>query len=84
LLYSEKDEKISYDEKVKIIEELKEEFEITFSLSKSDKKIEEKKEKILNKNNIDNKLNNFYLKKELEDVNILLEKVLEKLEKMTS
>lgn len=80
-IYSEKDESISEEHKKKIIEELKEEYNIYYSSWKKDK-IDELREKIKKDKEENKKLDNFYLKKELEDVNILLEKVLSKLEGM--
>lgn len=87
-IYSEKDENLATEDKKKIIEELKEEYELFIFSNKNTKndakveKIKKEKEKI--EINIDNKLDNFYLKKELFDVNTLLEKVLFKLDKMLS
>lgn len=84
LIYSEKDEKLSYYEKMKIIKELKEEYDITFPPVKKDKNQEKQDNQVKKESNsnIDNKLNNFYLKKELDEVNNLLEKVLLKLEQI--
>lgn len=83
LIYPEKDENISIEEKKKIIEELIEEYNLYYSSGKREK-IDELRDKIKKEKEENKKLDNFYLKKELEDVNILLEKVLEKLEKMIS
>jgi len=83
LIYSENDENFSIEKKLKIIEELKEEYDLYYSSWKKEK-IDEIRDKIKKEKEENKKLENFYLKKELEDVNKLLEIVLLKLEKMIS
>lgn len=83
-IYSESEEEsLSKDKKIKIIEELKEEYDLYYSSWKKDKS-DEIRDKIKKDKDENKKLDNFYLKKELEDVNKLLEIVLLKLEKMIS
>ncbi|MDD3145234.1 MAG: hypothetical protein PHV23_03945 [Candidatus Gracilibacteria bacterium] len=87
-IYSEEDNILNIDQKNKIIEELREEYNLYYNSGKKDK-IDELKEKIKNEksNNVktrSNNIDNFYLKKELDDVNFLLEKVIFKLEEMIS
>ncbi|MDD3793264.1 MAG: hypothetical protein PHI37_00430 [Candidatus Gracilibacteria bacterium] len=83
LIYPEKDEDISIEEKKKIKEELEEEYNLYYSGGKKEK-IDELREKIKKEKEKNKNLDNFYLKKELEDVNFLLENVLKKLDKMIS
>lgn len=81
-IYSEKDKNISEKEKLKIIKDLEEEYNIYISENskKQEKNIFEKnKEKI-----IDSQNNDFYLKKELEEVYKVIDLVLIKLEKILS
>ncbi len=80
-IYEEGDENITYEKKSKIIEELKEEYNMYYSSWKKEK-IDELRDKIKKEKEENKKLDNFYLKKELEEVNLLLEKVLLKLEAM--
>ncbi|MDD2908034.1 MAG: hypothetical protein PHH98_05335 [Candidatus Gracilibacteria bacterium] len=83
LLYSEEDELSTIEKKNKIIEELKEEYNLYYSNGKKEK-IDDLRDKLLKDKNKNGKLNNFYLKKELDDVSFLLEKVITKLEDMIS
>lgn len=82
-IYSESEENLTQEKKIKIIEELKQEYDLYYSSWKKDK-VDEIREKIKKDKDDNKKLENFYLKKELEDVNKLLEIVLNKLEKMIS
>lgn len=82
-IYEEWDQEITYEKKSKIIEELKEEYSLYYSSWKREK-IDELRDKIKKEKEENKKLENFYLKKELEDVNKLLEIVLFKLDKMIS
>lgn len=81
LIYSEDDKNISQEKKDNIIRELKEEYELFYKDSKRDR-VDELREKNQSKNKKEenNKLENFYLKKELWEVTNLLEIVLKKLE----
>lgn len=87
-IFSEEDSILSIEDKTKIIDQLKEEYNLYYNWWKKEK-IDELREKlkkeILNNNKSNNtNIDNFYLKKELDDVNFLLEKVIIKLEEMIS
>lgn len=75
-LYSEQDKNLSLDQKQRIIDELKESYEITTNKKKVDNKPKSAefgaKEKV--------ELKNFYLNKELEETNKLIDKTLQKLD----
>lgn len=82
LIYSESDKNINQEKKDNIIRELKEEYDLFYKDSKKDRvdEMREKNSNHKNKKEIDNKLENFYLKKELLEITYLLEIVLTKLE----
>lgn len=80
-LYSEKDKDISLKEKDKIIEELKEEYDLLFKNRKKDK-IDELRDKIKKEREENINIDNFYMKKKLEDTNKLISHVLSKLESL--
>ena len=70
-IYSDKDKNLSIDQKDKILKDLKEEYKIHNNVKwyeNVNKKVEKKEEK------------QYYLKKELEDTNILINFILKKLE----
>lgn len=80
-LYSEAEKDIDDNSKSKIINDLKEEYNLLFSWNKK------KDEKNSNKKNSNdgkdkNKMGNFYLKKELEETYKLIQFILDKLEKL--
>ena len=87
-IYSEEDNNLSINEKNKIIEELAEEYNLYYNSWKNNKidelKDKIKKDELNNIKKVSNNIDNFYLKKELDDVNFLLEKVIIKLEEMIS
>ncbi len=83
LIYSESDENKSLEEKKKIVKELEEEYDLYYSHWKKEK-IDELRDKIKKERDWNKKLESFYLKKELEETNKLIELVLNKLEKITS
>jgi len=83
LIYSESDENKSLEQKKKIVKELEEEYDLYYSHWKKEK-IDELRDKIKKERDWNKKLESFYLKKELEETNKLIELVLKKLEKITS
>lgn len=84
LFYEKDKDKITHDKKKSIIKDLKEEYDILYS-SKIKVKWDEIKEKIKqSKQKVENKLDNFYLKKELEETYKLLDFVLKKLDSLLS
>lgn len=80
-LYPESDAEKDENYKKKIIEELKEEYELLFKDKKKDK-IDELREKIKKEKDKTVNLEQFHMKKELEEVNKLMVYVLMKLEAM--
>ena len=79
-IYSEKDKDLSQEQKDKILNELKEEYELIFR-NKRDK-IDELRDKIKKEKWENINIDQFYLKKELEETNKLIVHVLWKLESM--
>ncbi|MBB1565272.1 hypothetical protein HG430_004480 [Candidatus Gracilibacteria bacterium] len=79
-IYSEKDKDLSQEQKDKILNELKEEYELIFR-NKRDK-IDELRDKIKKEKGENINIDQFYLKKELEETNKLIVHVLGKLESM--
>ena len=79
-IYSEKDKDLSQEQKDKILNELKEEYEFIFR-NKRDK-IDELRDKIKKEKWENINIDQFYLKKELEETNKLIVHVLWKLESM--
>lgn len=86
LLYNEKDEWLSKEDKEKIIKELKEEYDLFYNKRKKDTRLTNieklKKNNYIENNNNNKDLDSFYLKKELEDVNKLIDHILEKLDNL--
>lgn len=83
LIYSENDQDLELEKKKKIVKELEEEYNLYYSSWKKEK-IDEIREKIIKERNTNKKMENFYMKKELEETNKLIELVLEKLKKIIS
>lgn len=87
-IYTEEDNILSIEEKTKIVDQLREEYELYYNSWKKDKTVQLKEklknDKLNNNKTFNNNIDNFYLKKELDDVNFLLEKVIIKLEEMIS
>ena len=79
-VYSEKDKWLSTEQKDKIVEELKEEYNLFFQKRRD--KIDDLRDKIKKEKWEDINIDQFYMKKELEDVNKLIVHVLVKLESM--
>lgn len=75
-IYHEKENWISLEKRQEIIDELKEEYDLLFN-TKKNKRDETRLKKVNSKNNMD--LSEFYLKKELEETNILIDRVLDKI-----
>lgn len=83
-IYPEKDEwKITDFEKNKIIKQLKEEYNLYYKWGKKDK-IDTLREKLNKEKEERKKIQNFYLKKELDSVNKLIIHILAKLENFTN
>jgi len=78
-IYSEKDESITDQDKENIIKELREEYDIFYSSWKKER-IDELRDKIKESKQEKSKLESFYMKKELDDTNKLIEYILKKLE----
>ncbi len=83
LIYSESDENLELEKKKKIVKELEEEYNLYYSSWKREK-IDEIRDKIKKERDTNKKMENFYMKKELEETNKLIELVLEKLKKIIS
>lgn len=82
-LFSEADKDLSQDDKNKIVKNLDEEYNLYFSSKKE--KLEEKANEIVNKKiNSDNKIDSFYLKKELDETYKLISHVLIKIQNLLS
>ena len=79
-VYSEKDKWLSTEQKDRIVEELKEEYNLFFQKRRD--KIDDLRDKIKKEKWEDINIDQFYMKKELEDVNKLIVHVLVKLESM--
>ncbi|RAL57916.1 hypothetical protein BLD25_01000 [Candidatus Gracilibacteria bacterium GN02-872] len=79
-VYSEKDKGLSTEQKDRIVEELKEEYNLFFQKRRD--KIDDLRDKIKKEKGEDINIDQFYMKKELEDVNKLIVHVLVKLESM--
>ena len=80
-IYNEKDKDLPIEKKEKILKELKEEYAFLQKWKRQDK-LDELREKIKKEKWEALNLNQFYLKKELEDTNKLIVHVLKKLESM--
>ena len=80
-IYNEKDKDLPIEKKEKILKELKEEYAFLQKWKRQDK-LDELREKIKKEKGEALNLNQFYLKKELEDTNKLIVHVLKKLESM--
>lgn len=76
-------ESLSDSQKVDLLEELKEEYNIYYSGNKKEK-IDELRDKIKESKEENSKLESFYLKKELEDTNKLIDYTLNKLQNLLS
>ncbi len=82
-LYSENDKNFSEEKKEKIIEDLKEEYNLLFTWKKKDN-LDKLREKIKKDKEENTRNKNFYLKKELETTYKLIDFILVKLEKLIS
>lgn len=82
-LYDKEDSDASLDKKQQIINQLKEEFEIVQKWSKKSKK-DQLREKIENSKEERKGLDNFYMKKQLDETYKLIDFILDKIEKLVT